>query len=157
MVQRYNFLGRRKKLPLSLCGHAGLCGLPRKNPGAPIKRCNPRACHLSTQHSDRAILKTPLREGLGEKASLQCIDDRAHAPRVCRARCLEPQHAPHGHGEAESLRPCLQPHPHSRRVQNRHTHRDEYGAYSTYSNVVPWRLTVRRTRAPSMSGKLGRA
>ena len=36
MVQRYNFLGRRKNLPLSLCGHAGLCGLPRKNPGAPI-------------------------------------------------------------------------------------------------------------------------
>ena len=34
MVQRYNFLGRRKNLPLSLCGHAGLCGLPRKNPGA---------------------------------------------------------------------------------------------------------------------------
>ena len=35
MVQRYDFLGRRKNLPLSLCGHAGLCGLPRKNPGAP--------------------------------------------------------------------------------------------------------------------------
>ena len=35
MVQRYNFFGRRKNLPLSLCGHAGLCGLPRKNPGAP--------------------------------------------------------------------------------------------------------------------------
>ena len=35
MVQRYNFFGRRKNLPFSLCGHAGLCGLPRKNPGAP--------------------------------------------------------------------------------------------------------------------------
>ena len=37
MVQRYNFFGRRKNLPFSLCGHAGLCGLPRKNPGAPKK------------------------------------------------------------------------------------------------------------------------
>ena len=38
MVQRYNFFGRQKILPFSLCGHAGLCGLPRKNPGAPVLR-----------------------------------------------------------------------------------------------------------------------
>ena len=42
---------------------------------------------------------------------LQCADDGAHDPPVCRARCRLVGYAPHGYGEAEALCPRLQPHP----------------------------------------------
>ena len=50
----------------------------------------------------------------GEPSALQCADDGEDAASVCRTRCRQPQHAPHGNGTAEALCPRLQPHPKGR-------------------------------------------
>ena len=113
--------------------------LSQMKPGEPSSAIRERviraAGHPRPQHPDRALPFFPPVGGTEGDYPLQCADDGAHDPPVCRARCRLIGNAPHGYGEAEALRSRLQPHPqggphHCRPRRKRkgrsHAHRRSY-------------------------------
>ncbi len=95
----------------ALRGSRGAVQGPVADEARRAKLGNTRAGDQGAPDADRTLQSPPAFGRTWWASLLQCADDGAHDPPVCRARCRLVGYAPHGYGEAEALRPRLQPHP----------------------------------------------